>query len=84
MPTPRFCAAILREAIYEHIRVGNTDPKLYQYHDEAAHLTKMIYAPTEADARVRKMERRGLEKWIGVERAKMLMPNRQCWEAVKK
>ncbi len=84
MSTERFCAAIFQEAIHKHNRVGHTEPKLFQYHDEAIHLTKMIYAPTEADHRIGKMERRGLEKWVGVEHAKTLSPNRQCWEAVKK
>ncbi len=84
MVTPQFCAAILQDAIYEHNRVGNTEPKLFQYHDEAAHLTILIHAPTDADERRMAMDRRGLEKWKGIECAKMLIPNRQCWEAIMK
>ncbi len=82
--TPRFCAAILQDTIYKHSRVGNAEPKLFQYHDEAAHLTVLIHALMDADERRAVMDRRGLGAWKVVERAKTLTPNRQCWEAIMK
>ncbi len=74
---PRFCAAILQDAIHKHHRVGNTEPKLFQYHNEAAHLTILIHALTDADEWRAAMEWRGLGKWKGIEHAKTLTPNRQ-------
>ncbi len=82
--TSRFCAAILQDAIYKHHCMGNTELKLFQYHDEAATLTVLIHAPMDVDERRAAMERRGMGKWAGIECAQMLTPNRQCWEATMK
>ncbi len=80
----QFCAAILQDAIYKHHRVGDTEPKLFLYHDEALHMDRMIYAPTNADRRCAAIEHRSLWRWYNVPRALTLTPNRQCWEAVLK
>ncbi len=80
----RFCAAILQDAIYKHHLVGDTELKLFLYHDEALNLDRMIYAPTNADRRREVMEHRGLWRWHNVPHAMTLAPNRQCWEAVLK
>ncbi len=45
----RGCAAILQDAIYKYNCIGNTEPKLLQYHDNAADLTIFIHAPPDAD-----------------------------------
>ncbi len=82
--TKRFCAAIFQDAIYKHHQVGDMETKLFLYHDEALHMDRMIYAPTNADRRRAAMEHRSLWKWCGVPRALTLTPNRQCWEAVLK
>ncbi len=50
------CAAILQDAVYKYNHVGNTEPKLLQYHDEAANLTVFIYAPPDANERGAAME----------------------------
>ncbi len=76
--TERFCAAILQDAIYKHHRVGDTEPKLFLYHEEV-----MIYAPTNADRRCAAMQHKGLRNWRKT-CTLMLTPNRQCWEAVLK
>ncbi len=52
----RFCAAIFQDAVYKHHRIGDTEPKLFLYHDEALTLERMIYAPTNADRRRAAME----------------------------
>ncbi len=81
-----FCVAILQDAIYKHHCMGNTEPKLFQYHDEAATLTVLIHAPMDADERRMAMEQRGMGKWARIEHARMLTPNRnrQYWEAIMK
>ncbi len=57
---PRCCAAILQDMVYKYNRIGNTELKLLQYHDEAANLTIFIYALPDANERGAAMEWRGL------------------------
>ncbi len=82
--TRRFCVAILQDAIYKHHHVGNMELKLFQYHDEAANLTVLIHAPMDADEQRAAMDQRGMGKWAGIECARTLTPNHQCWEAIMK
>ncbi len=53
---PRGCAAILQHAIYKYNWAGNTEPKLLQYHDNAANLTVFIRAPPDVNEQWELME----------------------------